>query len=192
MDLSQLISTTEWTEVERSLLQQYPDARESLEGYRDTFFQLRRLTPVTTSMRLRIRNTFRPGLDDQPFPEVVGKNGTLNRDQEDFKHLGKAEDSTYALAETEFALELEPWDEWLGMEIDADTLDKYLPSEIVAHCLQEMTLFGFNEADIGAQRAELQRRVDELDAMSEQEKKEKLIPVEQVFKNIEAHIKKQS
>src|ERR671925_349177 len=112
MNLSQLIAITEWADVQRALLSQYPDAQESLDGYRDSFFLLRGLTPVTNPMRLSIRSTFRPGLDDEPFPEVVGRNGTLNRDQEDFKHQGKTMDSTYALSETEFALELEPWNEW--------------------------------------------------------------------------------
>ena len=121
--------------------------------------------PTANPTRLCIRPTLRPGLDDQPFPEVLGRNGTLNRDLDDFRHLGEAEDSTYALSEAEFALDFEPWNEWLGMEIEADTLEKYLASEIAAHCLQEMTFFGFDEDDIGAERAELDRRVDELNAM---------------------------
>jgi hypothetical protein len=190
MNLSQLIGTTEWADVERSLRRRYPDAQELLEDYRDTFLLLRRLTPATSSMRLSIRTTFRPGLDDEPFPEVAGKNGTLNRDQKGFQHLGKAADSTYALSEAEFGLELQPWNEWLGMEIEVDTLDEYLESEIIAHCLYELTFLGFTETAVTAQREELQRRVDELDAMTEEEKKEKLIPMEQVIKDIETRLKK--
>jgi hypothetical protein len=186
MQLSHLISAMDWIDVERSLLQQYPDARESAEGYRETFLHLRLLQPIATTMRIYLRTTFRPGLDDEPFLEIVGRNGTLNRDLEDFSYLGKAEDSTYALSEAEFAIELEPWSEWLGMAIDRETLAKYRAPEIVAHCLWEMTCFGFNEAAIDAQRGELQRRVDEIDAMTEEERKEKLIPAEQVFKRLDA------
>jgi hypothetical protein len=76
------------------------------------------------------------------------------------------------------------------MEIEVDTLDEYLESELIAHCLYEMTFLGFTEADITAQREELQRRVDELEAMTEEEKKEKLIPMEQVIKDIETRLKK--
>jgi hypothetical protein len=47
-----------------------------------------------------------------------------------------------------------------------------------------MRLLGFAEADIDAQRAELHRRVDELDAMIEQEKRETLIPRDRVLENI--------
>jgi hypothetical protein len=184
VQLSDLISAADWSDVERSLLQHYPDAEESVEGYLQTFLHLRQLLPVATTMRICLRTTFRPGLDDEPFLEVVGRNGTLNRDLEDFRYLGKAEDSTYALSEVEFAIELEPWSEWLGMEIDPDTLAKYSESEIVAHCLWEMTCFGFEETAIESQRDELQRRVDEIDAMTEEERKEKLIPADEVLKKV--------
>jgi hypothetical protein len=189
MHLSHLISVADWTDVERSLVQHYPDARESLDGYRETFFHLRRLRPVATTMRICLRTTFRRALDDEPFLEVVGRNGTLNRDSEDFGYLGEAEDSIYALSEAEFALEFEPWSGWLGMEIDAETLGRYLSSEIVAHCLWEMTCFGFDEAAIDARRDELKRRVDELNAMTEEEKKERLIPMEQVLGKLDGWAK---
>ena len=181
MHLSHLIGVTDWADVERALVRHYPDARDSLDGYRETFFRLRQLRPVASAMRVCLRITFRPGLDDEPFLEVVGKNGTLNRESEDFRYLGEAEDSIYALSEAEFALELEPWSEWLGMEIDADALSRHLSCEIVAHCLWEMTCFGFDESAVGAQRQELKRRVDEINAMTEEEKKERLIPIEQVL-----------
>ena len=186
MHLFHLIRVTDWPDVERSLVQHYPDACELTEGYRETYFHLRHLEPVATAMRLCVRATFRPGLDEESFLEVIGRNGTLNRDLEDFKYLGKAEDSSYASSEAEFALDLEPWTEWLGMEIDADTLAKYSPSDLVAHCLWEMTFCGFDETAIDAQRTEIQRRVDELDAMTEGEKKEKLIPLDQVLKKFDA------
>lgn len=58
----------------------------------------------------------------------------------------------------------------------------YSPATIVAHSLWEMTFHGFDEAEVSAQRRELQKRVDELDAMTEEEKKHKLIPLDQVLK----------
>jgi hypothetical protein len=173
----------DWAAVEHSLLERYPYAQKSLEGYRQIFFELRRLTPIVGPMRLLIRTVAQPSLNDQPFPEVIGKDGSLNRDQHDFQFRGQAEDSPYALSETEFSLEFEPWNEWLGMAIDADTLNAYPPSEIVAHCLHEMTFFGFDETEIAAQRAELTRLADQITGMSEEERKKNLIPMDQVLKN---------
>jgi hypothetical protein len=47
-----------------------------------------------------------------------------------------------------------------------------------------MTCCGFDEAAIDAQRAEIQRSVDEFDAMTEEEKEEKLIPLDQVLEKL--------
>ena len=40
------------------------------------------------------------------------------------------------------------WAEWLGMEIDPDTLTRYTEPDIIAHCLWEMTFFGYTLEDI--------------------------------------------
>jgi hypothetical protein len=68
------------------------------------------------------------------------------------------------------------------MEIDAATLAAHPSYEIVARCLWEMTFHGFDETAVAAQRAEIRRRVEELHAMTEEERKEKLIPLDQVLK----------
>ena len=38
-----------------------------------------------------------------------------------------------------FGLLLMDWDEWLGMEIEAETLEKYSELDILCHCFWEMT-----------------------------------------------------
>lgn len=75
------------------------------------------------------------------------------------------------------------------MQVDFDTLDRLSAAEIVAHCLWEMTFFGFTQAEIAAERAELERRVAEVEAMTEEEKKEKLIPHERVLEELESLLK---
>lgn len=42
------------------------------------------------------------------------------------------------------SLELTSWEEWMGMTINEPTLKDFPPSEILAHCLIEMTLTGFD------------------------------------------------
>ena len=56
----------------------------------------------------------------------------------------------------------------------------------MAYCLKEVTFHGFSEAENREVREELRRRVAEIDAMSEQEKAENLIPAEKVFADIKA------
>ena len=51
-----------------------------------------------------------------------------------------------------------------------------------------MTFFGFDQTTIKNQKEELDRRVKELDNMTEDEKKERLVPMEQVLKKIETEL----
>ena len=87
-------------------------------------------------------------------------------------HVNQAEVTSRARAqqpgwgdqETEFALSLERWDEWLGMSIDPMTLASIPLPQIAAHCMSEMTFHGFDEADVQAVVDEMKTRVAELDA----------------------------
>ncbi|MBI4524481.1 MAG: hypothetical protein HY695_11805 [Deltaproteobacteria bacterium] len=185
MKLSEVIGKTSWPETKASLLWNYPDAAESLPGYEKLFYLLRDLPQSPTAMRLIIRKTFREGLDEEPLLEVVGKDGTLNKELEDFKHLNKAEDSEYGNGEVEYALEFHPWEEWLGMEIDETTQRKYTYPEILAHCLWEMSFMGFDQERILEEKREIMRRVDEIENMTAEERKQKLIPMEEVMKRME-------
>ena len=182
MKLAEVIEKASWAETKACLLWNYSDVEKGMAGYERVFRKLRKLQPTSTRMRIFIRKTFREGLDEEPFTEVVGKNGTLNKELEDFKHLNKSEDSEYANSEVEYALEFHSWEEWLGMEVDSATHQKYAYPEILAHCLWEMTFMGFDQDTIREEKQELERRGNELKNMTEKERKEKLIPLEQMTK----------
>ncbi|TAM48214.1 MAG: hypothetical protein EPN55_00570 [Gammaproteobacteria bacterium] len=70
------------------------------------------------------------------------------------------------------------------MDIDPQTLRDYTPAQIMAHCLWEMTFHGFEQSEIQAERDEIKRRVEELDSMTEEERRKRLIPWEQVKKDL--------
>lgn len=185
MKFAELIATVTWTDVRDQLLSNYPEVKGSIKKYGSVFMELKKLKPVKSGMRIIIQETFREEIDESPFTEVTGRDGTLNKDLKDFKYSGKSIDSDYANSETDYALELTPWEKWLGMEIDTGTLKKYMPTQIVAHCLWEMTFLGFDQSQIRKERDELKRRIDELDAMTEEEKEKYLIPWEEVKKDLE-------
>lgn len=71
------------------------------------------------------------------------------------------------------------------MELDRATLEAYSGPDIIAHCLWEMTFFGFDQETIKEQGEELKRRAKELDGMTEEERKQKLIPWEEVRKELD-------
>lgn len=47
-----------------------------------------------------------------------------------------------------FGLSFNEWEEWLGLEIQPETIQDYLPVDIVAHCMWEMTFMGFTQRRI--------------------------------------------
>lgn len=184
MTLSDLIATIRWADVKAALIWGYPDAEASIDDYRRVFESLRKLDPIPSNMRIIVRKTLPEGPEGAPVYEVSGRDGSLNRDQRDFPSLGPSADSAYANAETDFSLSLESWERWLGMAIDPATLAVYAPAQIVAHCVWEMTFYGLEPSQIEEVREEIKRRAEELDSMSEEERKARCIPWEQVRKEL--------
>lgn len=179
--LAELLATTRWTEIKAALAWLYPDEGPRLEDYRGVLRQLRTLEPEAVAMRIAIERA--PGLDpdDEPALEVIGRDGTRNRDLEEFGHWDKRARAEYGTIETTWSLSFRPWREWLGMTVDPATLAAHSPAHVVAHCLYDMTFHGFSEATIQDAYGELQRRVVEIDALSEEERTEQIIPLEQVM-----------
>ena len=186
MTFAELIAETSWAEVKAALLWLPTDEGRHLSDYRNVFRELRRMRPEPDPMRIAVERRPMPGFDEEPTPEVIGRNGTLNRELDDFKHLGKHATPEYGPEETVWSLSLQPWRSWLGMTIEPVTLAEHSPAQVVAYCMSDMTFHGFSEAENRAVSEELQRRVAEVDAMSEEERAEKLIPVDRVFADLKA------
>lgn len=185
MKLSDLLAAVTWADVKASLLWHYPDAETSLEGYRRVFAYLRNREAVASPVRIFIREGFDKKFDEKPFTDVTGRDGTRNRDLEGFRDLTPPVDPAYADAEVDYSLVYTPWEQWLGMDIDPQTLHDYTAAQIAGHCLWEMTFHGFEEYQVQGERDELQWRIDALEAMTEEERKERLISWEQVRKDME-------
>jgi hypothetical protein len=172
MRLKELLLSTDWGEVKQSLLGSYPDSRRTIDKLERVFERLLSLDGRDTKMRLCLAEVRREGIDEEPYIEVFGKDGTLNRDLPEFRYFSETARRDFANLETSFALELVPWEEWLGMELDPSTSQEYSDADLIAHCLWEMTFFGLDQATIEKQRQKIDRRVKELEGMSEEDKKE--------------------
>ena len=124
MKFQDLITTSDWSSVERTLERLYPADLDDLPGYQRVFETLRGLEPNDTRLRLVIEEIDDPE-SQTPIASVVG-----------------ADDHG------SYAIEMTPWDDWLGMDIDEQTRQKYSDLEIIAHSLWEMTFFGYSQAAI--------------------------------------------
>ncbi len=145
MKLNRLLATQSWEEVWAALLRLYPDQEEGIEGYRYVFEVLNTLTPAETAMRICIEAI----VDEDTggaYHDVSGKDGTLYKEQIDMPEQFRQGDR--GEQEVSWGIGLRDWAEWLGMEIDPDTSTGYADPDIIAHCLWDMTYYGFTQENV--------------------------------------------
>lgn len=186
MTLADVIASTTWAEVKAALRWLFPHEMAQLPGYRQVFWELRQMKPAPDPMRISIELQLWAGDGEDSIPEVVGRDGTLNRDLKDFKYLEKHAHSEYGAEEVRWSITLLPRRNWLGMKIESATLRMYPLPQIIAYCLNDMTFHGFSEAENRAVSEELKRRVEEIEAMSQEERDRKLIPAEKLLADLKS------
>ena len=115
------------------------------EAIANTLAELRRLTPDATgdSYELRIEVAAPLLPEDEPDWEVW------------CRKAGEPEER--------YGLSLAPWAEWLAVAVPTELRARMPAAEIAAHCIWDMTFHGWTQEQIAADRAELDRRVREID-----------------------------
>lgn len=140
MTLKELLETTSWEEVATRLATSYPSQKESLPGYKRVYAVLLEKEPAASNMIITL----------EPVADADEKGGSYESVFGKIEGLGQP-----------FCLSITPWSEWLGMSIDPETIRKYTPEEIAAHCLYEMTFHGFTEEKIQGFAKKLEESIDE-------------------------------
>jgi len=159
MKFKELLYKYNWDDVHSTLLQLYPDQERNVEGYRQVFETLRTITPVETNMRICIESVFDED-EDEYYASVSGKDGTLMKEQKDIPPEFLKDDDI-GNQEVSYGIEFTDWAEWLGMEIDPETLSNYSEVDILGHCLWEMTFYGYTREDV-------KKAMDEIEQISNQ------------------------
>src|SRR5262245_19518628 len=146
MILKELQEKCDWDSVSGKLTELYPDQADNLPNYYRAWLEMRSLTPVQSSMMITIREhhdeqTGKSRHGVSGIEAATGK-GSVVRTLEGFREL------PYSLGMTE-------WAEWLGMKIEPQTMSRYPELEIVAHCLFEMTVYGWSQIAVSDSHDEL-------------------------------------
>jgi hypothetical protein len=137
MKLSELFSRYTWQEVKRVYLELYPKEKRKRKA-REAFDYIQSRKPTESNMRIYME--FQHD-EEGGYHNVSGKDGSLRENGE----------------EECFGLFLVDWDEWLGMEIEADTLEKYSELDILCHVFWEMTWCGYSMGKVEKFRKRLDR-----------------------------------
>jgi hypothetical protein len=141
MNLSKLIKQHAWEDIAPEFVKQYPQRAHLLDTYRMLYDVWQRTAPVRTDISIYIYPVRKEGMDDDleygeysyRYPNVFGCR----------KHLGIDEGR---LSPSQMGLIT--WEEWMGMDITQEAWQTFSPVEIICHCLQTMTFYGYTQATI--------------------------------------------
>jgi hypothetical protein len=140
-----------WAGIRHYLVECYPGARGAIRSYEDVFQALLYMRPRPSGMTIVVDSVITPSAGPNPVVVVYGYDGRLNKDIEGFEGLGVPPDGESAMSLARFRMVYAPWEEWLGMEIDARTMAGTEENAIIAHCIKEMTWAGFDQGTIRQQ-----------------------------------------
>lgn len=160
--LKELITGNNWLGVELTISALYPDQKELIDEYERIYKALEIMIPKKSDIAIVLE---RIGDKEVEYIDVSGKEKNVNESDEN-------------LRTDSLALEFTPWSEWLGMQIEHNTLAAFTELEILAHCLYEMTFIDFNEEEIGKEFKKIEKTVDEIKSMTKAGKEENTIPWE--------------
>lgn len=162
MRFSDLVKQCEWEGVWLSLESEYPSLSKGESVYRDLFHDLIAMEPVDSSLAITVE--------------------WVEDGEDSFHHVSALDDSESAACDSErYSIALTEWAEWLGMDVAQSTLEAYTTSQIVAHCLWEMTWFGANLEAVRAARKQIRESLDEV-------AKEKGRPFEEFMAEMESYV----
>lgn len=149
MRLKELIEKYNWKDVKDVLLSQYPDQHKSIEEYEVVFEKLKHITPKKNNLEIVLQT-----IKEENWESYVHVNAT-DEFSESWSLMGTS------------------WSKWLFMPISKESMENFTEIEILAHCLWEMTYCGFEEESIQEFNDKLDDEMDELESLTEDERKEK-------------------
>ena len=165
MTLSELIKSQAWLSIQLTLQKLFPDQEEYWDDYEKMFNELQvmqfKASNITIDIEL-IHDTY----DDTHYVDVSG-------------YYTNPEDRTDEFSNS-LAIEFTPWNEWLAMPIDENSLKIFNGLEITAHCLNEMSCAGFNQNEIQEEFDHIKGIKEGYDGLSPEEKKNKTYTLDEV------------
>lgn len=156
-----------------TLLNLYPDQKESIDTYRVVFESLQLMEPAMNDMLIVLKECA-CDLDEEDdsastYVDVSGR-----------KLIPEPDSLTDS-----YALEFVKWENWLGMELAPETLENFTDLEIIAHCMYEMTFCGYDQDEIQDQLTSLNSTAEEYQNLSAEEKEQQTISLEDFLKEFD-------
>jgi len=144
MIFEELVKKHTFPEVKKVLLKIYPDQKKNINRYEKVFAKLQQLKPKKYDLELYLSlvKKSKKWMIDKSYVNVSG----LDKKKKDLL----------------YAIEFTPWNKWLGMKIEKNTLKKYSELEIISYALYEMAFVGWKENKIQGKIKKLRGMVREI------------------------------
>jgi hypothetical protein len=168
MTFKELIQSNSWLSIETILLELYPGEEINRFAYMDVFEELLFMDPEGSDIEIVVAQQ-KDDFDGEEYVDVSGSYKSPKNEEEEFSQ----------------ALEFTAWNEWLGMEINQESLLHFTELEIIAYCLYEMTFVGFDEEVIQEEMKTMESSLEEYKNMSDEEKSANTISLEDLLKGID-------
>ena len=131
--LKESVDSISWTELQAVIIKDYPGQESNLEGYKKVFEILKKLTSIVSETVMCLEHVEKDAIIDEPYVNVFGIKPN------------EAKENKFS---TSYSLSFSRWEEWIGMKIEEQSMKEFSQAEIVAHCLFDMTYYGFDQDSI--------------------------------------------
>lgn len=152
-----LIKSNSWLSVKLTLDRLFPEQNNLMDAYERMFDSLKFIAPIESKITIDV-HWVHDDYDDTNYVDVSG-------------YYTNPKDNTDEYSNS-LALEFTPWQEWLGMPVDTNSLQNFTELEIIAYCLNEMTYAGFEQEEIQAEIQRINKIADDYKNMTPDEKKQ--------------------
>jgi hypothetical protein len=145
-----ILLDVDFDDVWQILSKEYRLSSKLFKRYREVFKELHKMPPQANARQLEITlfNIENENKTGRPHYDVAGLHGGQR-----------------------YALELIPWDEWLGFDLSEDTVDLFGVHVVVACCLHEMTLCGYHSFEVSIARNAMSQRMQSTEMTKKESEK---------------------
>lgn len=136
-----ILKSVSFNDIMTEMIKYWPDQESSRNGYLKVYTRLLTIKGVKTNLIIDIKEVINNGYK---YLDVAAHR------YDDKNRRGY------------LAIEFTPWNEWVTMQISAESLNNLSYAQIAAACLWELTFVGFNETIIQTEHSRLIKAFDSI------------------------------
>ncbi|NHK30025.1 MAG: hypothetical protein FK730_01650 [Asgard group archaeon] len=137
MILKELVKKFDWNSLEKRMEELYPRMKENLSKFENVLDTLKKMDAQKPEENITI-------IIEDFSKEREGEEITW------FEVTGFDPENEYY-----YGISMMPWEKWLGMEINPDSIKNYSLEDLLVHILWEITYYGFTQEEIGKMKEQL-------------------------------------